>query len=721
MLCGVVFMGASVLGCVGSVPEPGASKSGFRDSGSSGSDGGFDVGADHMLGPVGSTPQRRLMAQACDVPQQLSWSVELPDEDANNLGLAAAGFVAAAALVLGRVALCRRAWGELPVYDERENDVVGGVALAQNTLLAPNWRNWFMLLAVLADAFLCAAPGFLPQVPWLTYFPLKYMARVATLSGVWVAPVFVALLACLVAATLCVGLAVLLGNYNVSVAGLCPCRRKPSTDLPELLNVAVERDGARATSPRMSPRATPGNQSPHAAAVTHYERTAVSARDPRDGGYWQPRSTLSSTASLALYLLSTVLMVPFLMLLAQVWTCSFPFASASAGGDCDHCWTLSHLILCAATAVVLMALLPMVTIGFVSQQRLDAEEVAAVDAPPAPRTTHTARPNLSGFVGGGAAVVSGPGASPKSASGSPVMAGAVARTNTRTAVARAVAADMTAQPRVSLQGVLQLQQRTAYINILAVCKVMLAVAGVFVARMSVDAALLAVAVVNSCLLAYVWRFGAFCTVKFDIIARLAHLFAAAVAWLLVVNHSFVFAAPGLRFWGGEVAAQTSLAAANSDDAVAGHAVVVCTAGILFLLLVACIIAFRSTLAAKYGSATLFATSVYGACAPGCLGDAWAVWRLFLLTRWPCRVQWCGPRKRAGTVPSSAAGPPRVRSAARCPVASARATAATRRCGALPAGGHGRPGSRRCPRACSKKRRRCRAARALVAATCSTNT
>ena len=103
----------------------------------------------------------------CEVPQQVSVTVPLPDEATDNVVMGGVAFVAVAVAVLARVALCRRAWGELPVYDQKVNGrwtTANGQAPRSNPVLAPNWRNRFVLCATLADGFMCAAPAFLPHV-----------------------------------------------------------------------------------------------------------------------------------------------------------------------------------------------------------------------------------------------------------------------------------------------------------------------------------------------------------------------------------------------------------------------------------------------------------------------------------------------------------------------------------------------------------------------------
>lgn len=173
----------------------------------------------------------------------------------------------------------------------------------------------------------CRAPQLTPrtyppaQVPWFSYLPLKLLARLVTMTGVWMLPVYVGLLGVAVVAVLVLALSILLNNYSVSVgsgaaAVWSSLTRTPSRKdtVPELLNVTTL--GAMNSTALQS--------TPRAAVRAAYERTAVSARDPRDGGYWQPRGALPVCSVLGIYLLSTLAMVPVLVSLAQFWTCAYP-------------------------------------------------------------------------------------------------------------------------------------------------------------------------------------------------------------------------------------------------------------------------------------------------------------------------------------------------------------------------------------------------------------
>lgn len=94
-------------------------------------------------------------------------TVPLPEEATDNVVMGGVAFVAVAAAILARVALCRRAWGELPVYDEKVNGrwtTANGQPPRSNPVLAPNWRNRFLLGATLLEGFMCASPAFLPHV-----------------------------------------------------------------------------------------------------------------------------------------------------------------------------------------------------------------------------------------------------------------------------------------------------------------------------------------------------------------------------------------------------------------------------------------------------------------------------------------------------------------------------------------------------------------------------
>ena len=164
-------------------------------------------------------------------------------------------------------------------------------------------------------------------MPWFSYLPLKLVARLVTMTGVWLLPVYMGVLAVAVAVVLVLALSILLNNYNVSVgsgvaAVWSSLTRTPSRShtVPELLNVTTL--GAMNSTALQS--------TPRAAVRAAYERTAVSARDPRDGGYWQPRGSLPLCSVLGIYLLSTVGLVPVLVSLAQFWTCAYP-AGAMVG------------------------------------------------------------------------------------------------------------------------------------------------------------------------------------------------------------------------------------------------------------------------------------------------------------------------------------------------------------------------------------------------------
>lgn len=70
--------------------------------------------------------------------------------------------------------------------------------------------------------------------------------------------------------------------------------------------------------------------SPHSAAAAadgDFTTESVSARDPRDGGFWQPRVQLGPQFAGVLYLLSTILLLPALVATMEVFTCVFPYAA----------------------------------------------------------------------------------------------------------------------------------------------------------------------------------------------------------------------------------------------------------------------------------------------------------------------------------------------------------------------------------------------------------
>jgi len=358
-----------------------------------------------------------------------------------------------------------------------------------------------------------------------------------------------------------------------------------------------------------------------------------------------------------------------------------PFARSCDSG----CWSPVHIGMCAVSVVAVTLMLPLATIGFVSQQRHDAEDVAAIEISHAEakrRTKHlrarlrqqarlnkrkrrqqrrdraaTTNPWAIGSSssddddGMGSSSSDDDVAVPFEPQSSPEMAAAFSasgRVITRSRDVRVPAQRSSdglplssmATPMVYLDcsAVLQLQQCSRYTISLALTKVCSAVACVFISPVHAQAATVAVAALNTGLLAMVWSRGAFANPNHDVLARVAHVMAATLSWLLVVNSSFVFSTPDLRLWGAEAPSADVLRLDNDDGAVAGHLVVVGTAATYVVTAAACAVMYFKTV----GGLSLFAPSSVSTCrctwCVGCGGvGAWGVgaWGRGRVGAWGC--------------------------------------------------------------------------------------
>lgn len=550
-------------------------------------------------------------------------TLTLPAPEATIGMYGALGFLTCVAIVLGRVSLCQRAWGELPPHDAGKAPPNSKAVV----LLAPNWRNRLMFGLTLLDGFMCAAPCFVSQAPWFTYVPLKLVARAVTFAGVWSFPAFVMFMAAVVTIIVGLAVAVLTLNYDVKVskifAPLCKlCGRDTTARWVTAFNAGAGEQ----------PPASPAS---HRAA---YERTAVSARDPRDGGYWQPRGQLSSWAVTSLYVLSTAALVPVLTVLAAFWTCTFPLSaiSSDAPGSCTGgCWDTAPIIWRGVTFVLLMLLLPLVTIGFVSQERLDREATAAKSVVDSDEAVAAARGVFAsalkkrhhsspGTLGSDDSVSMG------RVSGAQMQQGGFMDTRMKRVVAQP---GSTSSPRGDGEGfnstpntrqrpvsalallgrssgaadlslVLHLQHRTGFVLWSVVAKVLLVCSATFLGQYSYEAATLLCALINTATMVIVWWKSVFPDPVFDVIARVAHSLAAGLCWLVVLNSSFTRALPDLRLW-GSATTEAATVADNSDVLLAGHAVVVATAVVLLILVIAAFVVYLRVVQVFKGRSSLF--------------------------------------------------------------------------------------------------------------------
>jgi len=169
------------------------------------------------------------------------------------------------------------------------------------------------------------------QVAWFSFLPLKAVARAWTTSGIWTMWLFLALFIVLLTAVGFVAIGVLMSNYGVSCSLGCFSRVHGPTDVstlsPQTVTTPKKLVSVATLGDLKAQQSSSALGAPHAAAVAAYERTAVSARDPRDGGYWQPRGALGEGATIVLYGLATVGLLPALVMLGQLWTCVFPLRS----------------------------------------------------------------------------------------------------------------------------------------------------------------------------------------------------------------------------------------------------------------------------------------------------------------------------------------------------------------------------------------------------------
>lgn len=181
-----------------------------------------------------------------------------------------------------------------------------------------------MMAAMAVDGVMMAAPAFVPQVPWSSFVPLKYVARALSLSAVRVFEVWVALFVVFGAVLVYVGVMVHVW--------------------PSVCKAGGDRDGDGGGGVRTGAKVGAG------------ARSGLNQADA-DGDDDDRRANRAT--DMLVYAVGGLLVVPMATVFLQAFVCGFPFGAFvrdAATNECSQvdCWGGSHIVGMVAAGVFLV-------------------------------------------------------------------------------------------------------------------------------------------------------------------------------------------------------------------------------------------------------------------------------------------------------------------------------------------------------------------------------